>query len=324
MNLLSEISKKISKLAQNKEEFFFMIDFNCEDAYVYTPTEAAKNGIFFDISGKTNYKSIGIEFKKKSFTFNPIPYEKYLKGFEHVKNAIQRGDTYLLNYTCLTPVLTDYSLQEIFEFSNSPFKLLFKDRFVVFSPERFIKIQDLHIETRPMKGTIDAAIARAEELLLNNEKELFEHNTIVDLLRNDLNIVAKGVRVEEFRYFDRIKTSNRELLQVSSKIVGELPVDYLSSLGELIASLLPAGSVSGAPKQKTIEIIKSAEDYDRGFYTGVFGHSDSKGIDVAVAIRFIEKINGEFYYKSGGGITSLSQPMEEYQEMLDKIYVPFF
>ena len=86
--------------------------------------------------------------------------------------------------------------------------------------------------------------------------------------------------------------------------------------------MLPAGSISGAPKTKTVSIIKEAENYERGFYTGVFGVFDGANIDSAVAIRFIEQKNGEFWYKSGGGITHQSNVKEEYIELLKKIYVP--
>ena len=324
MSLLSEISKKISEFAKNGEEFFFVVDFLGKNAEIYTPKEAANNNIYYNFKGKTNYQVLEQSFKKKSFDFFPVSYEQYLKGFNVVQTALERGDTYLLNYTCSTPIQTEYSLTELYEYSKAPFKLLYKDKFVVSSPERFIKISKQQIETRPMKGTIDASVIDAEQVLLSNEKELFEHNTIVDLLRNDLNIVAKNVRVDNFRYIDRIKTNRGELLQVSSKIVGDLPIDYKSKMGDIIVSLLPAGSVSGAPKKKTLEVICDAENYNRGFYTGVFGYFDGKDLDVAVSIRFIEKVADNLFYKSGGGITALSDAKEEYNEMLDKIYVPFF
>ena len=89
-----------------------------------------------------------------------------------------------------------------------------------------------------------------------------------------------------------------------------------------IFDMLPAGSVTGAPKVKTLDIIKNAENYDRGFYTGVAGFFDGKELDSCVLIRYVEKNNGDLIYKSGGGITSQSILEEEYQELIDKIYVP--
>jgi para-aminobenzoate synthetase component 1 len=85
---------------------------------------------------------------------------------------------------------------------------------------------------------------------------------------------------------------------------------------------LPAGSISGAPKKKTVEIIKDAEGYERGYFTGIFGIFDGKDLDSSVMIRFIESIDSKLCYKSGGGITFMSKPELEYQEMIDKVYVP--
>lgn len=324
MNFCSEISKKLSNKAKSAEEFLFIINFDCSECLIFSPEEAAKSGIYFDFEGKSNVEKKEVKPVLKSFEFSPVAFSKYLEGFYRCQKALQRGDTYLINLTYQTPLTTDYSLDEIFRYSNAKFKLLFKDKFVVFSPERFVKISPGKIETRPMKGTIDASLPDAGKLLIENKKELFEHNTIVDLLRNDLNIVAKNVCVRDFRYIDKLFTNRGEILQVSSTITGELEEDYQSRLGEIITALLPAGSVTGAPKEKTIEIIKEAENYERGFYTGVFGFFDGKTTDVAVAIRFIENIDGKLYYKSGGGITALSSAKDEYEELLNKIYVPFF
>ena len=86
--------------------------------------------------------------------------------------------------------------------------------------------------------------------------------------------------------------------------------------------MLPAGSISGAPKEKTVEIIQEVEGQPRGYYTGVFGIFDGASLDTAVMIRFIEQSDGEMFFRSGGGITTLSCADDEYQELLEKIYVP--
>lgn len=173
-----------------------------------------------------------------------------------------------------------------------------------------------------MKGTIDADIPSADEVILADEKEKAEHITIVDLIRNDLSLVAEHVHVSKFRYIDKIKTSNKDLLQVSSEITGTLPDDWSSRLGDVLVSLLPAGSISGAPKKKTVEIIAAAEQEKRGYYTGVFGYFDGQSLDSGVMIRFIERDNNQLYYRSGGGITTQSDAKTEYQEAIDKVYVP--
>lgn len=339
MEITSEISKKITTLAQNGTRFLFLIDFN-GNGEVYTIEEATNAGILFDFkiddpidgafhshqfqsaSSSNDKRSEEIKDLTRTFTANPIPYNTYLQAFKKAQEALRRGDTYLLNLTFATPVEIDYTLPEIFQRSKAPYRLLYKDKFVVFSPERFIRIHDGIIETNPMKGTIDANLPDAESKVLELPKEHFEHNTIVDLLRNDLNMVADNVKVEKFRYTERINTHKGALLQVSSLITGKLPDNYMDHLGDIVLRLLPAGSVTGAPKERTVEIIREIENYDRGFYTGVFGYFDGQSLDVAVAIRFIENINGTFFYKSGGGITSLSNAEDEYNELLAKIYVP--
>jgi len=173
-----------------------------------------------------------------------------------------------------------------------------------------------------MKGTIDAAVSGAKEKILADRKETAEHVTIVDLLRNDLSEVAENVRVTRFRYVEEIRTIHKDLLQISSEIQGELRPDYTQHLGDLLLKLLPAGSVSGAPKRKTLEIIREAEKGPRHYYTGVMGIFDGTDLDCGVMIRFIENDHGTLYYRSGGGITMQSEIESEYQEAIDKVYVP--
>ena len=111
-------------------------------------------------------------------------------------------------------------------------------------------------------------------------------------------------------------------MQTSSKITGELPGDWRSRVGDILLRLLPAGSISGAPKQRTLEIIEAAEQYDRGWFTGIFGYFDGLNLDSAVMIRFIEQVDNQLFFKSGGGITHLSNCQQEYRELIEKVYLP--
>jgi para-aminobenzoate synthetase component 1 len=174
-----------------------------------------------------------------------------------------------------------------------------------------------------MKGTIEATTPNAKEKILANQKEMAEHVMIVDLMRNDLGMVAKNVKVERFRYVEKIRAGEKELLQVSSKITAQLSDNWRDNLGEIVKTMLPAGSITGTPKRSTMDIIESIEDYYRGFYTGVFGIFDGESLYSAVMIRFIEKEGEKLYYKSGGGITIDSDAKEEHSELIDKIYLPF-
>ena len=175
-----------------------------------------------------------------------------------------------------------------------------------------------------MKGTIDASIPNAKQIILDDEKEAAEHATIVDLIRNDLSLVADNVEVTKYRYIDELKTNDKTLLQVSSEIRGDLKVDFYQNIGTIFDKLLPAGSICGAPKKKTIDIILEAENYDRKFYTGVFGVFDGENLDSAVMIRFIENDKNELFFKSGGGITAKSNAKAEYEELIQKVYVPIY
>jgi len=285
---------------------------------------ATAAGIFYNFHGNGNFSAeLPVKLPPLEFLKYPVDFQTYLKSFELVKEALNFGNSYLLNLTFATPVEINRSLSDIFLLSQAPYKLLFREDFTVFSPERFVRIdQSGMISSYPMKGTIDASLPGAAVSLLSDPKELAEHNTIVDLIRNDLSMVATGVRVKRFRYLEEIQTNQKHLLQASSEITGSLSADWSAHLGDIIRTLLPAGSISGAPKKKTLEIIREAETESRGFYTGVFGIFDGQKLDSAVMIRYIEQVNGRCYFRSGGGITVNSNAISEYHELIDKVYVP--
>ena len=112
------------------------------------------------------------------------------------------------------------------------------------------------------------------------------------------------------------------MLQTSTEVTGQLPADWRWHLGDILMSLLPAGSVSGAPKKSTLRIISEAEKSPRGFYCGVFGVFDGRRFDSAVLIRYIEKArDGGFFFRSGGGVTVHSNVQTEYDEAINKIYL---
>lgn len=285
------------------------------------PLDELEDDILFDINGTNNYAAYNNKANLE-FKIRPYPFDKYYHEFQKVKDEINYGNTFLINLTAKHQVETQSSLLDIFHVAQAKYKLYVKDEFVVFSPETFIKINNGIISSFPMKGTMDAAVPDAKAQLLSNEKEKAEHHTIVDLIRNDLSIQAKKVRVEKFRFLDYIKSNKKNLYQMSSEIVGKLPDDYNSRLGDIIFSMLPAGSISGAPKKKTVEIIQTTEKEKRGYYTGICGIYDGQNFDSCVLIRYIEKIADQLYYRSGGGITFKSEVEKEYQEMIDKVYLP--
>lgn len=321
--LAADTISAINRLAGEGRPFCFVISFEGNEAFIGAGEEWARRGILLRMGDFSNYVPAEIS---KSMTADwlpaPIPYEAYRSAFDVVHRHLIAGNSYLVNLTFPTAIQTGMSLETIFHRSHAPYKMLWPGRFVVFSPESFIRIKDGVISTFPMKGTIDADLPDAAARILADPKELAEHVTIVDLLRNDLNRVACDVQVRQFRYIDHIRTNHKNLLQVSSEITGRLPGDYHQHIGNILAELLPAGSVSGAPKAKTLEIIREAEGAARGFYTGIMGHFDGRNLESAVMIRFVEQTSDGLYFRSGGGITVFSQPKDEYNELIDKVYVP--
>ena len=309
---------KLNELGKEGTAFLFVIDFEGRYPEVYPLSEIPDN-IRINIPGFKHGEQKSLSHRSISIIKHPVPLADYLEKFEKVTRHINNGDTYLINLTQPTRVETELDLEEIYRLAKAPYKLYFRDKFVVFSPESFIRIKSGKISTYPMKGTIDCEIPNAEEKLLKDPKEISEHNTIVDLMRNDLSMVAKNVKVERFRYIEKIRTNEKDILQASSEITGILPSNYPEMIGDILAKILPAGSISGAPKAKTVEILLDCEAYERSYYTGIFGLFDGLNLDSAVMIRYVEKDEKGLVFKSGGGITFRSIAEKEYQEMIDKV-----
>lgn len=379
-----KIIDKINRLASQKEPFLFVINYQADEAFIRKLSDINPEECLFDIEGKGNFsharkETLKEETSETTWQIEPPLYEDYERSFNIVKNNIMAGNSYLTNLTCKVPVSCNLSLEEIFHRAKGKYKLLLRRKrtqaedkahlkeeaqnkahlkeenieenltpFVCFSPETFVRIKNGRIYSYPMKGTLDASLPDAEKQLMEDRKEAAEHATIVDLIRNDLSRVAEDVRVDKYRYVDVLHTNKGDILQTSSEISGRLPEDYPHHLGEIFDAQLPAGSITGAPKDKTMQIIQEAEGYDRGFYTGIMGIYDQGELNSAVMIRFIEeeetspvdfeadgeknfkanegkkpKKSRKLYFKAGGGITSKSDCRREYEEVIQKIYLPF-
>lgn len=378
-----EIIDKINQLASQDEPFLFVINYQGDKAFIRLLSDINPEECLFDFEGRGNLSHAWKETWKEgtsekeisetTWQIDPPLYEDYERSFNIVKSNIMAGNSYLTNLTCRVPVSCNLPLEEIFHRAKGKYKLLLRRKrtqaedkahlkeenteenltpFVCFSPETFVRIKGGRIYSYPMKGTLDASLPNAEKQLMEDRKEAAEHATIVDLIRNDLSRVAEDVRVDKYRYIDVLHTNKGDILQTSSEISGRLPEDYPHHLGEILDAQLPAGSITGAPKDKTMQIIHEAEGYDRGFYTGIMGIYDHGELNSAVMIRFIEEdtspvdfeTNGEknfkakegkasegkepkasrkLYFKAGGGITSKSDCRREYEEVIQKIYLPF-
>lgn len=378
-----EIIDKINRLASQDEPFLFVINYQGDKAFIRQLSDINPEECLFDFEGRGNFsdemKNNSEKIAEISWQIAPPLYEDYERSFGIVKNNIMAGNSYLTNLTCKVPVSCNLSLEDIFHRAKGKYKLLLRRKrnqaedkahqkeeesqnkadkkeenieeisnpFVCFSPETFVRIKNGRIYSYPMKGTLDASLPDAEKQLMEDRKEAAEHATIVDLIRNDLSRVAENVRVDKYRYIDVLHTNKGDILQTSSEISGSLPEDYRQHLGKILDAQLPAGSITGAPKDKTMQIIHEAEGYDRGFYTGIMGIYDQGELNSAVMIRFIEEENSpvdfeadgeknfkanegkepkesrELYFKAGGGITSKSDCRREYEEVIQKIYLPF-
>ena len=320
-----ESIERMNDLAGQGRPFLFVTDYRQEHSYVEEISEVDSDFCRYSFNGVTNVEKECEEYDGTLiWEVAPPALEEYRIAFDVVKDNIWAGNSYLTNLTCKVPVETNLTLEAIFRYSDAKYKLWLKDTLVCFSPEIFVRIEEGKIKSFPMKGTIDASLPDARRLLMNDRKEAAEHATIVDLIRNDLSMVSEQVTVTRYRFCDCLETNKGPILQTSSEICGVLPEDYLSHIGDIVFRLLPAGSITGAPKPKTMEIIAEAENYERGFYTGVMGYFDGRNLDSAVMIRFIEQENGHLYFKAGGGITSKSALESEYNEVIQKIYVPIY
>ena len=313
---------RINELAGREEPFLFLVDFEGRKPQVYTPVEASEAGLFFHIRGHTNRTTVTARTRNVELRSKPVSFERYEQAFRLVRSHILHGDSYLANLTFPTQIELNIGMEEVFDHGNAPYRILKKDEFTCFSPECFIRTGNGKVYSYPMKGTMDASVPDARGKLMKSDKERWEHHTIVDLIRNDLSMISRDVEVTRFRYIERVEGHRQSLLQVSSEIRGNLDPGWKKQLGTLLFSILPAGSISGAPKKKTVEIIRKAEQAERGYFTGIFGYFDGENLDSGVMIRYMEKTPDGMQFRSGGGITGHSDAATEYDELIQKVYEP--
>lgn len=322
---MKELKNNLNKAAAQGIPFLFGVDYECKEGF-FIPHALQQKELLWRVGAYSNITNVDLQYVPGSyFEAHPLSEEEYDRRFQIIRQALHRGDTFLANLTVQTPLHTDYSMEELLWRSNAPYTLFWPHRFVCFSPETFVRItSEGRISTYPMKGTIEANVPNAEQVILSDYKETAEHCTIVDFLRSELARVGEGVQVDRFRYIDCLKTSRGEVLQVSSEISAGLFPDWRARLGDVLFELLPAGSISGAPKEATVSAIATAEQGEkRGFYSGVFGYYDGSSLETAVMIRYIEQVGEQLFYRSGGGITINSSMEAEYKEVIEKVYLPF-
>ncbi len=313
-----------NRLGSKGEPFLIIYDYKKDNVITIPLDKLDSHDIEFEIKDFFNIKNNEKNNRDLNFYKIPVSFDNYLKKFNKVIDSIKLGYTYLLNLTQESEIIVNSNLKDIYDHAEAKYKLRYKNEFICYSPETFITIENNIISTYPMKGTLPVTssnIINNGEELRENIKESAEHVMIVDLLRNDLNMVAKNIKVTKFKYVEKIKSGKGELWQMSSEIVGNLESGWQSRIGDILEKISPAGSITGTPKKRTVQLIKDIEDYDRGFFTGIFGVFNDNKFKSGVMIRFLEARNGKLFYKSGGGVTLDSDSNSEYNEMIDKIYL---
>ena len=188
------------------------------------------------------------------------------------------------------------------------------------SPETLVKLENGILHTFPLAGTRPRGKTEAEDIvleqeLLTDEKELAEHNMLVDLGRNDLGKISKfgTVEVEKLHSIERFS----HVMHIGSTVCGEIRND--KDALDAIEAVLPAGTLSGAPKIRACQLIGELENNKRGIYGGAIGYIDFTGnMDTCIAIRIAYKKNGKVFVRSGAGIVADSDPEKEFEECLNK------
>lgn len=272
-------------------------------------------------------------FLDESFCHNSIDlksnftYEDYCQSIDCAKEYIRRGDIYQMNMTQRFTTSINRHPLNIYEtlrtINPAPFASYFSfESFQVVSssPERFIKLTQGIIETRPIKGTMPRGKSKEEDAknyaaLKASTKDMAENLMIVDLMRNDLGRVCKfgTVTVPELFSIEEYPT----VFHLVSAVTGQLREDY--DAVDCLKAAFPGGSITGAPKVRAMEIIDELEPTRRHLYTGSIGYIGFDGnMDMNIAIRTMLIKKDTAYYQVGGGIVWDSVPEKEYQETLDK------
>lgn len=267
----------------------------------------------------------------KKLLLNPTPcvnFCEYSNAIKKIKEEIAKGNTYEVNYTYDFDVPFDGDELDLFNFllskQKTPYNFYIKNQYdtvLSFSPELFFEMQNNHILTKPMKGTIHRGKDKKEdknliEFLKNDIKNRAENVMIVDLLRNDLGRIAKVGTVNVSKLFE-IET-HKTLHQMTSQIEADLKEN--TTFFDIFKAIFPCGSITGAPKISTMKVISDVEKGERNIYCGAIGMISPKETIFSVPIRILQKTNeqNKFKYRVGGAIVWDSNAQDEWEETLTK------
>lgn len=253
--------------------------------------------------------------------------EEYCSMVEKAKHHIYEGDIFQIVLSNRMEAEYEGSLLNVYRLlrtiNPSPYMFYFSGSDMEVagaSPETLVKLEDGVLHTFPLAGTRKRGATEEEdkaleEDLLADPKELAEHNMLVDLGRNDIGKISKfgTVSVEKYHCIERYS----HVMHIGSTVRGEIRED--KDALDAIDAILPAGTLSGAPKIMACQLINDLEDNKRGIYGGAIGYIDFTGnLDTCIAIRIAYKKNGKVFVRSGAGIVADSVPENEYQECINK------
>lgn len=253
--------------------------------------------------------------------------EQFCAMVEKAKHHIREGDIFQIVLSNRLSAPFEGSLLNTYRIlrtiNPSPYMFYFSGTDVEAagaSPETLVKLQDGVLHTFPLAGTrprgrTDEEDRLMEEELLTDEKELAEHNMLVDLGRNDLGKISKfgSVQVEKLHFIERFS----HVMHIGSTVRGEIREE--NDALDAVEAVLPAGTLSGAPKIRACQLIGELENNKRGIYGGAVGYIDFTGnMDTCIGIRIVYKKNGKVFVRSGAGIVADSVPEREYEECINK------
>ena len=309
-----------------RQKIILIVNISLEDP------ESGYNKAVFELNNLKNLLLHGDRKKEESGKLKGdvsalFSKEEFCGMVERAKHYIKEGDIFQIVLSNRLSAPFEGSLLNTYRvlrtINPSPYMFYFSGTDVEVagaSPETLVKLEDGVLHTFPLAGTRPRGKTEAEDLelekeLLADEKELAEHNMLVDLGRNDLGKISKfgTVKVEKLHSIERYS----HVMHIGSTVRGEIRDDF--DAFDAVSAVLPAGTLSGAPKIRACQLIGELENNKRGIYGGAIGYIDFTGnLDTCIAIRIAYKKNGKVFVRSGAGIVYDSVPEKEYQECINK------
>ena len=316
---------EIIEAHDNLESAFFRIEQLQKKFYLLGYITYDFKNLYFEVY--ENYEKY-IPQKGKSLgtlTKPLISKNNYIKAIDKIKEYIAQGITYEVNYTYPMEVYTNLDGLELYEAllekQKTPYNTFLKTKnttLLSFSPELFFRLKGNKITTKPMKGTApklnDGKDSERKTFLYNDIKNRAENIMIVDLLRNDLGRISKTGSVKVDKLFEI--EEHPTVFQMTSEISSEIEENV--SLYNIFKAIFPCGSITGAPKISTMEVIKELEPFNRNIYCGAIGFLSPEMCEFSVPIRILYGNNYKYHYHTGGAVVWDSKPEEEWEETITK------